>query len=82
MGFGREGTNCELIEIMQIPPRFEQRCLDVNASRVFCNKHPSAARHEMKICKALEFARLLNLKAPEFARLLPHLRRNSARAFV
>jgi hypothetical protein len=27
MGFGREGTNCELIEIMQIPPRFEQRWL-------------------------------------------------------
>jgi hypothetical protein len=25
MGFGREGATCELIEIMQIPPRFEQR---------------------------------------------------------
>jgi len=29
MGFGREGANCELNEIMQIPPRFEQRCPDV-----------------------------------------------------
>jgi hypothetical protein len=24
MGFGREGTKCDVIEIMQIPPRFEQ----------------------------------------------------------
>jgi hypothetical protein len=24
MGFGREGAKCDVIEIMQIPPRFEQ----------------------------------------------------------
>src|ERR1700730_6671236 len=27
IGFGREGAICEYIEIMQIPPRFERRCV-------------------------------------------------------